>query len=140
MRKLIDQGWALFKKYKQVILYLFFGGCTTLINIVVYALLYRVLQIANVPSAIAAWLVSVIFAFVTNRSLVFESRETELRGRLRELVSFFGCRVLTGVLDVIIMAVAVDMLGWNGLLWKLISNVLVIILNYLASKFLIFRK
>lgn len=140
MRKLIDQGWALFKKYKQVILYLFFGGCTTLINIVVYALLYRVLQIANVPSTIAAWLVSVIFAFVTNRSLVFESRETELRGRLRELVSFFGCRVLTGVLDVIIMAVAVDMLGWNGLLWKLISNVLVIILNYLASKFLIFRK
>lgn len=139
MKKLIDLGWTLFRKYREVILYLFFGGCTTLINIVVYALLYRGLQMANVPSTIAAWLVSVIFAFLTNRSFVFESKETELRGRLRELVSFFGCRILTGILDVAIMALAVDMMGWNGLVWKIISNVIVIVLNYVASKFFIFK-
>ncbi|MBE6969699.1 MAG: GtrA family protein [Ruminococcaceae bacterium] len=133
-------GWTLFRKYREVILYLFFGGCTTLINIVVYALLYRGLQMANVPSTILAWLVSVIFAFLTNRSFVFESKETELRGRLRELLSFFGCRILTGILDVLIMALAVDMMGWNGLIWKIISNVIVIVLNYIASKFFIFRK
>jgi len=140
MKKLIDLGWTLFRKYREVILYLFFGGCTTLINIVVYALLYRGLQMANVPSTILAWLVSVIFAFLTNRSFVFESKETELRGRLRELLSFFGCRILTGILDVLIMALAVDMMGWNGLIWKIISNVIVIVLNYIASKFFIFRK
>ena len=140
MKKLIDLGWALFRKYREVFLYLFFGGCTTLINIVVYALLYRGLQMANVPSTVAAWLVSVIFAFLTNRSFVFESKETELRGRLRELLSFFGCRILTGILDVAIMALAVDMMGWNGLVWKIISNVIVIVLNYVASKFFIFKK
>lgn len=140
MKKLFDLGWELFKKYKQVILYLFFGGCTTVINTVVYGLLYGYWKIANVPSTIVAWLAAVVFAFITNRSLVFESQETELRGRLREFVSFFGCRVLTGILDVVIMAVAVDRMGWNGILWKLISNVLVIILNYIASKFFIFRK
>ena len=81
-----------------------------------------------------------LFAFFTNRRFVFESRETTAAGRWREFVSFFGCRVATGVLDVVIMAVAVDLMGWNGLVWKLISNVLVIVLNYVASKWLIFRK
>jgi len=130
----------LFLRYKEVILYLFFGGCTTVINIVTYAGLYEVLHVANVPSTIAAWVVSVLFAFYTNRRFVFESRQTEAAARWREFISFFGCRVLTGVLDVVIMALAVDVMGWNGLLWKIISNVLVIILNYVASKFFIFKK
>lgn len=130
---------GLYLRYKQVILYLFFGGCTTLINIVAYALLYKAMHIANVPSTVAAWLLSVLFAFFTNRRFVFESRESSAAGRWREFVSFFGCRILTGILDVVIMAVAVDMMGWNGLLWKLISNVIVIVLNYVASKFLIFK-
>lgn len=140
MKKWIDLGWELFKKYKEVILYLFFGGCTTVINTVVYGVLYGPLQLANVPSTIAAWLVAVIFAFYTNRRFVFESRESTAAGRWREFGSFFGCRVLTGILDVLIMAAAVDWMGWNGLLWKLISNVLVIVLNYIASKFFIFKK
>ena len=136
---MIQKLLGLFLRYKQVILYLFFGGCTTLINIVVYALLYRGLQMANVSSTVAAWLLSVIFAFFTNRSFVFESKENSAAGRWREFVSFFGCRILTGILDVAIMAVAVDMMGWNGLVWKIISNVIVIVLNYVASKFLIFK-
>ena len=130
---------GLYLRYKQVILYLFFGGCTTLINLAAYALLYKGLHVANVPATVAAWLLSVLFAFVTNRRFVFESKESTAAGRWREFVSFFGCRVLTGILDVAIMAAAVDMMGWNGLLWKLISNVIVIVLNYVASKFLIFK-
>ena len=66
--------------------------------------------------------------------------EAELTGRLRELASFFGCRALTGVLDVGIMAFCVDFMGQNGLLWKFISNVLVVVLNYIASKWFIFKK
>ena len=66
--------------------------------------------------------------------------EAELTGRLRELASFFGCRLLTGALDVAIMAYCVDFRGGNGLLWKLLSNILVIVLNYAASKLFIFKK
>ena len=94
---------------------------------------------ANVPSTVAAWVLSVLVAFFTNRSFVFESKESSAAGRWREFVSFFGCRVLTGLLDVLIMAVTVDVLGWNGLIWKVISNVIVIVLNYIASKFFIFK-
>ena len=140
MNENIKKVWNLFLRYKEVILYLFFGGCTTVINIVTYGLLYGLMHVANVPSTIIAWVVSVLFAFYTNRRFVFESKQTGTAARWREFVSFFGCRVLTGALDVVIMALAVDVMGWNGLVWKVISNVLVIILNYIASKFFIFKK
>lgn len=127
-------------KYKTVILYLFFGGCTTLVNMVCYHLLYNVWSVENVPSTAAAWVVSVLFAYITNKIFVFESRRSTRSGQLRELASFFGCRALTGVLDVGIMAFCVDFMGQNGLLWKFISNVLVVVLNYIASKWFIFKK
>jgi len=130
----------LYFKYKTVLLYLFFGGCTTLVNVACYNLLYYVWEVENVPSTAAAWLAAVLFAFFTNKFFVFESRQGTPAGRLRELASFFGCRALTGVLDVAIMAFCVDFMHWNGFLWKLISNVVVIMLNYGASKFLIFKK
>lgn len=130
----------LYKKYKSVILYVFFGGCTTLINIVTYWLCYNKLGIKNVPSTIIAWVAAVLFAFVTNKLFVFESRGRSKSRTLYELVSFFGCRMLTGALDVGIMAFAVDYMHWNGLLWKILSNVLVLVSNYFASKFIIFKK
>ena len=130
----------LYETYKTVILYLIFGVCTTLVNLACYHVLYDRLGAENVPSTAAAWAVSVLFAFFTNRSFVFESRQNTLTGRLRELASFFGCRALTGVLDVGIMAFCVDFMGQNGLLWKFISNVLVVVLNYIASKWFIFKK
>lgn len=91
--------------------------------------------LGSTASTVIAWLAAVIFAFVTNKLLVFQSR----RDGLRELASFFACRIATGALDVAIMYVAVDRLGMNGLLWKLISNVAVTILNYAASRLFIFR-
>lgn len=128
--------WA---KYRDVILYLFFGGCTTLVNIICYFLTYEVLHIGNVPSTAIAWLVSVLFAYVTNRSFVFVSKASG-SAMVRELVSFFGCRIATGLLDLAIMWVAVDTLHLHAMLWKILSNVLVIVLNYVASKLLIFKK
>ena len=130
----------LFRKYREVILYLFFGVCTTAINTVCYALLYTRLGVGNTPSTVIAWVVAVLFAFVTNRRFVFDSRRSDMAGKLKEMLSFFGCRVSTGLLDVVIMAIAVDRLHRNGVVWKLISNAIVIVLNYVASKFLIFRK
>ena len=136
MNKIIEA----LRKNKQLLLYLFFGICTTAINTICYWLLYDVLPFGNLLSTILAWLAAVIFAFITNKLFVFESKRTSTQECINEVVSFFGCRLLTGILDVVIMAVAVDMLRWNGLLWKLISNIIVTIINYIASKFWIFKK
>lgn len=130
----------LYKKYREIIWYLFFGVCTTAVNTICYSVLYDILFVNNIVSTIIAWFVAVIFAFVTNKIWVFKSRSKVMSEQMRELISFFGCRALTGVLDVAIMAIAVDCMGWNGILWKLISNVIVIVLNYIASKFWIFEK
>lgn len=139
MKNLILKISSLFSTHKQIILYLIFGVCTTVINTVCYWLLYDVLSWSNLLSTVIAWLAAVIFAFVTNKRYVFESKKSGIHEQLTEFASFFSCRILTGILDVVIMAVAVDMLKWNGLVWKLISNIIVTVLNYIASKFLIFK-
>ncbi len=138
--KTLNRLAELWKKNKQLVSYLFFGVCTTLINTVSYGVLYEVLDISNVISTVIAWLVAVIFAFVTNKLWVFESRSTAGKDVLPELISFFGCRLATGVLDVVIMFVAVDMMQQNSVIWKLISNVLVIVINYVAGKWVIFKE
>lgn len=127
------------KANKQMVLYLFFGVCTTVINIVCYGILNEILSLNNITSTILAWLSAVFFAFVTNKVYVFESQRTKTSEQLSEMASFFGCRIITGILDVVIMAVAVDILKWNSLIWKLISNIIVTVVNYIASKFLIFK-
>ena len=127
-----------FLKYKEAILYLVFGGLTTVINIVSYHLLYEIMSVSNTLSNVIAWVLSVLFAFITNKIWVFESKE---RGAalLREAVSFFGCRAATGVLDLAIMFLCVDLLSLPATPCKIASNVIVIILNFIFSKLLIFK-
>ena len=130
----------IWETYKEMILYIFFGGCTTLVNMAAYALCYYPLGVSNLASTLIAWALGVAFAFVTNKLWVFESKSMQRAVLLRELVSFVGCRAATGLLDVAIMYVCVDLLGWNGLLMKALSNIVVIILNFIASKLVIFTK
>lgn len=130
----------LVKKYKSLISYGIFGVLTTMINICVYQLFYQHIGWSNVDSNVLAWVLSVLFAFVTNKIWVFESKSLEVKVLLFEIVSFFGCRLATGVLDLAIMYVAVDKLSFNSLAMKCISNVIVIIANYVASKLIIFNK
>lgn len=131
---------TLYEKYKSVILYLFFGGCTTLVNIVTYNSLYYLCHVTNVVSNIIAWILSVLFAFITNKIWVFESKKFDLKILSHEIPTFFGARLVTGLMDLAIMFVSVDVLHLNAMLWKIISNILVIVLNYVASKFIIFKK
>ncbi|MBP3489047.1 MAG: GtrA family protein [Roseburia sp.] len=126
------------EKYRELLLYGIFGVLTTLINIVVYSLCYERIGISNVASNVTAWILSVLFAFVTNKIWVFDSKSTELPVLLREAASFFGCRLATGLLDLAIMYVTVDVMAWNSMLMKCISNVIVIVVNYIASKLVIF--
>ena len=128
------------KKYRSLISYGVFGVLTTVINIAVYALCYQKLGISNVVSNIVAWTIAVLFAFITNKLWVFESKSMELTVLVREAVSFFGCRLATGVLDLAIMYVTVDRLALNSTLMKCISNIIVIVVNYVASKLVIFKQ
>ena len=130
----------LFKKYKDIIAYLFFGGLTTLVNIVCYYICAHVLKMATIPSTIIAWVLAVLFAYVTNRKWVFHSKVTGKKEILNEMMSFFGCRIATGIIDLLIMFVFVDLCHFNDLIIKIIANIIVIILNYVASKLLVFKK
>ena len=127
-------------RYREILLYLIVGVITTVINGAVYWICTSLLKMANVPGTIVAWVIAVLFAFFANKIWVFESRSMRLALVLKEMVQFVGCRLGTGVLDVGIMYVSVDLWGWNGLLMKLISDFVVTLVNFVASKFFIFKK
>ena len=135
----MDKIIELFKKYKSVILYLVFGVLTTVVNIVAYYLLDLNGLFNTVINTSIAWVVAVIFAYVTNKKWVFESKVEGFKDNFKEMMSFFGCRIATGLMDVGIMFVFVDILRYDDMIIKIASNVLVVILNYVGSKLLVFR-
>lgn len=140
MKQLYDKCMELYRKYKETILYLVFGGLTTLINIVTYWLLTKPLGIDFMVSNAIAWVVSVLFAFVTNKLFVFESKGLNAALVAKELVLFVGARLFSGALDMGIMYLFIDILHFNDLLIKVLSNIIVIIVNYVLSKLIIFKK
>ncbi len=130
----------LFIKYYDIIVYLFFGALTTGVNYVVYLPCYNWLGLSAAASNVAAWTVAVIFAYLTNKPFVFQSHDWSAKTVFPEFAKFMGCRVGSGVLETVIIFAAVDLMHWDGNVWKLIVSVLVVILNYVGSKLLVFRK
>ncbi len=131
---------ALLEKYWDVISYLFFGVLTTIVNYVIYLPVYNLLGLSAAVSNAIAWVVAVAFAYLTNKPFVFKSHDWSAKTVVPELAKFVSCRLASGVMETAILFVTVDLLGWNGNIWKLITSVLVVILNYLASKLLVFKK
>ena len=127
-------------KFQDVILYIFFGVCTTLVNIITYWLCAHIFLFKVLPSAIVAWFFAVLFAYLTNRKWVFHSEAVRRNEILREVFSFYICRLTTGFIDWALMYVLVDVMNFNDIIIKSIANFLVIILNFIASKLIIFRK
>ncbi len=127
-------------RYRELILYVFFGGCTTLINIVVYFICRQWFSMAVVPADVAAWVLAVVFAYVTNKLFVFESKSWRPRLIIKEATEFFTARVVSLGVDVVLLYVTVEVLGWWELPMKIIANVVVIVINYIFSKWIIFRK
>ena len=127
-------------KYNSVIMYLIFGVLTTLINIVCYFLLYNCLHVSNVISTSIAQVVSILFAYITKKLWVFDSKSWKFSVICYEIVSFFGFRALSALFDIGFMWITVSLLSLWPLGMKITSNVVVVILNYLASKLFIFRK
>ena len=130
----------LFEKYKDVIPYLIFGVITTIINIVSYWFLAHILGMGTVPASVIAWFLAVLTAYLTNRKWVFHSDARGSREILEEIVKFFGARLFTGVIDWVFMFVTVDVLGGRDVIMKFLSNVIVVVLNYIFSKWVIFKK
>ena len=128
-----------FNKYREVLFYLFFGGCTTLVNIVSFFLL-RLIKLSLYSSNIIAWFLSVLFAFITNKLFVFESKGKSKKEVTKECLSFFGFRLLSLLFDMGIMYLLIDVLSWNEIVSKVLSNIFVIIINYVFSKLFIFKK
>lgn len=127
------------EKYKSILMYLFFGICTTVINIVTYWIFYIYLDFPNILSTIFSWIISVLFAYITNKLWVFESRSFDKKVLVREITTFFGARFISGVIDLGIMFVFVDILFSPAMVVKFISNMFVVIFNYIASKLVIFK-
>lgn len=130
---------SILKKRKDIILYIVFGFSTTLVNIVVYWICSHMMTLWMVFSTIVAWICSVLFAYVTNRKWVFHSNINTKIGLLKEMLSFFGMRLGTGTIDLVLMFVFTDFLEGNDMYVKIASNFVVIVLNYIVSKFLIFK-
>lgn len=123
---------------KETISYLFFGVLTTLVNLAVYSLGdfsgldYRV-------SNVAAWIISVIFAYVTNKLFVFESTSWRLPVLTREFISFVSCRLLSGIFEMAALIALVELLMINKFIAKVIISIIVVLMNYVFSKLFIFK-
>lgn len=130
----------LIEKYKSLILYLFFGVCTTLINIITYYISAYIFNLSTLISSVLAWILAVVAAYITNKIWVFECKSKEIKVLIKEIISFFICRVFTGIMDIVIMVICVDILHFNDMIIKILSNILVVVLNYVASKLIVFSK
>ena len=128
-------------KHKEKILYLIFGGLTTLICLVTYYVVTNTilnpnialeLQIANILS----WIIGFLFAYFTNRKYVFESKNA----KGKEFFKFLASRIFTLLLDMLIMYIFVTVLKFNNIIIKIVSQIVVILTNYILSKIVVFKK
>ena len=131
IRKFIDKYW-------NVLSYLFFGGLTTLVNFLVYFPLYNWVCWSGALSNIFAWFAAVIFAFLTNKSFVFQSHDWSHDVVLPELFKFVSCRIVSGLLETAVIWIFVDMLYLNGNWFKVLVSIFVVVLNYIFSRWIVF--
>ena len=137
----------LFMKYKEIVMYLIFGAGTTAVNWIIYTLLMLFGKVINMTIAnIIAWAGAVAFAYITNKLWVFESKSWSPDVVLKELGMFLGARIFSGIFEIGLFPVLLWMglnqaiFGIEGMVAKVIISVLVIVLNYVFSKLLIFKK
>jgi len=137
----MKQLYELMKKYKEIIRYLIVGGLTTVVSLGTYYLCVFTfldpengleLQLANVIS----WIAAVTFAYFTNRKYVFESKEAAV---LKEAAAFYASRIGTLLMEIVFMWFFVTILHLNDKVMKIVVQVLIMVMNYILSKFLVFR-
>ena len=110
-----------------------------IVNIATYAFCSRILNINFMISNIIAWFAAVIFAYITNKLFVFESKNTNIKFILKELTSFMSCRILSGTIELILMYIMINFMFINDFIVKIITNIVVVVLNFIFSKLIIFK-
>ena len=142
MQKIKD----MYLKYKEIINYLIFGVLTTVVSLVTkYLLLFTILNASNALelqiAIIVSWIMACLFAYITNRIWVFESKSKEI---IKEMIKFFTARLFTLGLEMLIMFIFVTALGLNSntwvVIWTLVSQVVITIGNYILSKLIVFKE
>lgn len=136
----------LYRKHKEIANYLIFGVATTIVNWVAYSILIKGFGMNEVVGNAIAVVVAVLFAFVTNKIWVFESKQRDVASLAKEALSFFGSRAVTGAIEIIgvptlqSMGLNQSLFGVKGMWAKIAISVIIIVLNYVFSKFIVFRK
>ena len=130
---------SFFRKYREILMYLIFGVLTTAVNWAVFYPLHNAVNLSAALSKTVAWAVAVLFAFFTNKPFVFKSFDWSGKIVIPEFLKFMGGRVGSGLFEILVMFVTVDLLIWNGNIMNIVVSVFVVIMNYIISKF-IFKK
>lgn len=128
-----------YREHKEGMRYLVFGGFTTVVNIIVFYICQSGFKLSTIISNIIAWIIAVFFAYITNKWCVFYSEAEDIKALFKEISSFFGARVFTLVIETIFLKITIDLIGMNSILMKIISNIIVIVLNFIFSKLFIFK-
>lgn len=132
LKKLIQKHW-------QILSYVFFGGLTTLVNWLVYFPLFNYFGVDSAVSNVIAWAASVAVAFLTNKPFVFKSHDWSVGTVFPELTKFVSARLLSGLIETLSLLVLVTWLGLDGNVMKVVISIIVVLLNYVASKLIVFK-
>lgn len=128
-----------YKKNKEMLLYLFFGGLSFIVSVATYALFNVPMKMDALIANVLSWIITVMFAFLTNRVWVFASPTDNIKDFMKQMLSFYSGRIITLVIEEAILLVFINMLGFGSLLVKIVAQVVVILLNYVISKLFIFK-
>ena len=127
------------KKHRDVVAYIAFGLLTTAVNYLVFLFGRETLEMSATISNIAAWIVAVLFAFLTNKPFVFKSKSWSRKVVIPEFIKFVACRIGSGIMETVFLFVTVDCINWNGTILKLIASGFVMVLNYILGKCVAFK-
>lgn len=136
MKKII----SLYKKHEEILNYLIFGVLTTIISIASYAVFTNIFNISILISNVLSWILSVLFAFVTNKLYVFKSENISFKDSIIEAIKFYASRLFSLGVESFILYIGATVLHINDMIVKIFAQVLVIVLNYILSKIIVFKK
>ena len=135
----MDKIKELYFKYKEVINYLIFGVLTTVVSITVFYVFNKPLGLNEHVANIISWLCAVLFAYITNKLFVFESKTADRKELIKEIISFYGARLLTLGIEEAILFIGVSLLKIDSMFVKVAAQFIVIVANYVLSKLFIFK-
>jgi len=127
-------------KYKEVLAYVLFGGLAFVVSIASYVFFNIMLSINELIANVLSWVITVLFAFVTNRIWVFHTTVDSFCGFVRQMMSFYGGRLVTLLVEEIILLVFITILQVASIPVKVVAQVIVMVMNYFISKKIVFRK